>query len=187
VECGNPPGKKGSLGDAINWETLLLSAPDDNIYFISDDKDYQSPINSDNINRYLYDEWHNIKESKVTYYKSLSSYFRDEYPHIELASELEKDLLIRDLTMSHNFANTHSVISKLRKYSDYTDTQINQIVEAYITNSQINWIINDGDVSDFIKYVISDNEDRIDEDNLHRLNKLLEEGDDEVEVDDLDF
>lgn len=27
VDCGNPPGKKGSLGDAINWELLLANEP----------------------------------------------------------------------------------------------------------------------------------------------------------------
>lgn len=40
-DIGNPPGKDKSYGDAINWISLLESAPnDEDIYFISEDKDY---------------------------------------------------------------------------------------------------------------------------------------------------
>ena len=52
MALGNPPGKKGSLGDALNWESLLRTVPKRRIiYFISDDKDYCSPLNSNAFNR----------------------------------------------------------------------------------------------------------------------------------------
>jgi predicted nucleic acid-binding protein len=41
VDIGNPPGKELSLGDAINWETLLERMPIlTDLHFISDDQDY---------------------------------------------------------------------------------------------------------------------------------------------------
>ena len=45
TEIGNPPGKKGSLGDAIIWESLLGHAPDEPLHFVSDDIDYKSKLN----------------------------------------------------------------------------------------------------------------------------------------------
>lgn len=40
---GNPPGKKGSLGDAINWEALLSDVPDgEDLYLVSADGDFAS-------------------------------------------------------------------------------------------------------------------------------------------------
>ena len=42
---GNPPGKPGSLGDAINWEVLLQSVPTgEDIVTITDDRDYASQL-----------------------------------------------------------------------------------------------------------------------------------------------
>ena len=36
MSLGNPPGKNGSLGDAVNWETLLKMIPSkEDLFFIS--------------------------------------------------------------------------------------------------------------------------------------------------------
>jgi hypothetical protein len=126
MAVGNPPGKNGSLGDALNWEVLLQNIPNgEPLYFITDDKDYASPIDSNIFNAYLSKEWQDQKNSKVVYYKSLSEFFKEHFPKITLASELEKDLVIRDLANSSSFAETHTIISKLNKYSDFTIAQIN--------------------------------------------------------------
>src|SRR6056297_914624 len=43
---GNPPGKKNSHGDAINWETLLNNKDSiEELHFISIDADYESVLN----------------------------------------------------------------------------------------------------------------------------------------------
>jgi predicted nucleic acid-binding protein len=40
MDVRNPPGKDGSLGDAINWEGLLNSVDDNQkLYLVADDKD----------------------------------------------------------------------------------------------------------------------------------------------------
>jgi hypothetical protein len=58
MDIRNPPGKNGSLGDAINWEALLTHVPEkEDIYFIADDKDYYSPLDSSVFNTFLQHEW----------------------------------------------------------------------------------------------------------------------------------
>lgn len=45
MEVGNPPWKNRSLGDAINWETLLKHVlVGENLYFVTSDKDYSSSV-----------------------------------------------------------------------------------------------------------------------------------------------
>lgn len=54
---------KNSYGDAVNWECLLENIPDgEDLYFISDDKDYYSEFCKDKFNIYLTTEWESIKK-----------------------------------------------------------------------------------------------------------------------------
>ncbi|MDZ4158180.1 MAG: PIN domain-containing protein, partial [Anaerolineaceae bacterium] len=162
MDVGNPPGKNGSLGDALNWEVLLQNVPNgEPLYFITDDKDYASPIDSNIFNAYLSQEWQDQKKSGVIYYKSLSGFFKEHFPKITLASELEKDLVIRDLANSSSFAETHTIISKLNKYSGFTIAQINAIVDATNSNNQVHWILDDQDVRNFFLKVIKGKESQI--------------------------
>lgn len=185
-DIGNPPGKNGSLGDAINWEALLAKVPkEEPLYFVTDDKDYYSPMDSQRFNAFLLDEWSNTKDADLVWYRRLSGFFNDHFPAIKLATELEKDLLIRDLASSVNFAQTHSIVAKLRRYTDFTQAQLNDIVTATLTNSQVYLIIEDSDVKDFILRVVTGREDKIARENLERLQKLLERretSDDEDEI-----
>lgn len=181
MDIGNPPGKQGSLGDAINWEVLLSEVPEgEDLYFISDDRDFFSPLDKNRFNSFLLEEWESKKAANIIFYKRLSSFFRDEFPDIELASEFEKELLIQELMDSGSFEQTHNIISGLDEYSEFTSAQINDIVEAYISNTQIYWIIEDDDVYSFIETVISGNKDIIDEDSLEELRELMGEDDSEA-------
>jgi hypothetical protein len=54
MSVGNPPGKQGSLGDAINWEALLAEVPDgEDLYLIADDRDYLSVLNENKPKEFL--------------------------------------------------------------------------------------------------------------------------------------
>jgi hypothetical protein len=171
----NPPGKKDSLGDSINWESFLEAMPSgDSLYFISGDKDYISPLDENLFEPYLESEWSSTKLSKIIYYKRLSSFFKDKFPEIKLASELEKDLLIRELADSRNFSNTHSVIAKLKNYVEFSPTQVNEISQAALLNTQVSWIIEDEDVNQFLKQIVKDYESKIDSDYLLSLKVILD-------------
>jgi hypothetical protein len=59
---------------------------------------------------------------------NLTKLFKDEFPEIKLAGEYEKDLLIERFAASGGFARTHSLISELSSYSDFSKEQANEIV-----------------------------------------------------------
>jgi predicted nucleic acid-binding protein len=175
VDLGNPPGKKGALGDAVNWEALLSGVPDKrDLHFITDDKDYVSPLDDEAFNGFLLEEWGKRKKSGLIFYKRLSGFFKEHFPEIKFAAELEKELLIEALAHSGTFARTHAVIAKLSKYADFTPDQISAIVAASITNSQISSIIGDDDVHSFLEGLVKGAEKYIDEDNLVEIQDLLQ-------------
>ena len=180
MQVGNPPGKGGSLGDAINWEALLKNVPvGENLHFITDDKDYRSIVDRNNFREFLSQEWTEKKRSQIVYYERLSLFFQAHFPNIKLASELEKESLIGDLAASRSFAQTHTLVSKLSNYNDFTSEQLNEIVKAAISNNQIYWIIKDPDVYEFFTSIIRGHENQIDEGNLNMLVQELQNEDSE--------
>ncbi len=188
MRLGNPPGKDGSYGDAINWETLLTKVPKDELFLITDDKDYISQVNDANLAEFLLGEWEEKKGTKIHFYRKLSDFFSDKFPNIRLASEMEKDLAISELANSGNFYTTHSAITKLSKFTDFTDAEINGIVDAAISNRQVYWISEDGDVKTFMQNLIRGKENVIDPKKLSALS-ILYPSDPELgpELDDADI
>jgi hypothetical protein len=173
-DLGNPPGKPGSLGDAINWEALLANVPaDEPLYLVSDDKDYYSPLKDDRFNLFLLNEWNAAKKTPLTFYRRMSSFFSDHFPHIKLASELEKEVQIRNLAKSGSFARTHSVVAQLACRTDYTDSQIVEIVNAVLTNGQVYRIADDVDVKGFLTKLLNGREDKIDSSKLTLLKSYM--------------
>jgi len=151
MKFGNPPGKNGSLGDAINWEALLENVPNDaDFCIIAEDNDYSSKIDKEEISEFLKNEWGRKKKSSIALYKNLNKYFANYYPGIKLADELEKALAITAYVSSGDFSGTHQAISRLNAYTDFANDEIRKIVEASITNAQIYWIKNDTDVKKFL-------------------------------------
>jgi hypothetical protein len=135
---GNPPGKNGSYGDAINWEFLLNEIPSgEDLYFISDDKDYVSQLDENVFLPFLFEEWQKKKDSEIFFYKSLNKFFKDKFPDIELVDEYIKDIKIKKLSESYSFDNARANIVELYKINDFSDNQINKIVEIAINNDQI--------------------------------------------------
>jgi ribonuclease D len=57
LTIGNPPGKAGSIGDAINWTVLLQTVPDEEpLHIISEDGDFYSTLNEDQAHPFLAEE-----------------------------------------------------------------------------------------------------------------------------------
>jgi predicted nucleic acid-binding protein len=191
MNLGNPPGKNGTLGDAVNWETLLARVPKkEPLYFVSEDKHYCSPLFPGAMNSYLLKEWEEKKESEIYFFKKLSQFFKSQFPDIKLASELEKDILIRELGESPSFARTHTIISQLKNYTDYSLSQIENLVRIALSNFQVTWILTDEDVMSYFQSIIKGNETRIEAKQLADLQELLGETQREAspcELDDLPF
>jgi len=175
VRLGNPPGKTESLGDAVNWETLLKEAPDgENIYIVSGDKDFRSQISENSVNEFMDREWSEKKQSMLFFYTKMSDFFKDKFPNIKLASEIERDLLIQKLFKSGSFANTHSYIAKLSSQSDFSPAQVEQLVEIPASNHQVGWIVDDPDVHDFYKMLLEKYGDEIQAEIAKKLAEIVE-------------
>lgn len=150
ADVGNPPGKNGSLGDAINWEVLLERAPQsEELHFVTDDGDYASPLDSNMFHSFLATEWKTRKGAVLRYHRRLSLFFKEKYPQIELASGVEKEVAIAELASSVSYSITHDAIVKLEQFSDFTTNQATALATAATTNSQIYQIIQDDDVKNF--------------------------------------
>jgi len=66
------------------------------------------------------------------------------------------------------------VIARLRQYTDFTASQLNEIVSATLANNQVHWIAGDDDVHSFLSAVIAGREDQIDPAKLKDLHELLD-------------
>jgi len=151
-DIGNPPGKKKSYGDAINWESLLKAVPNDHkLYFISDDNDFSSQVDEKEFCPFLEHEWEERKKGQILYFKRLSTFFKDKFPDINLATELEKELLISDLKYAGSYRSARRILSNLSLFSEFTDTELNDIVFATISNNQVYRIIEDEDINGYIR------------------------------------
>ncbi len=150
-DLGNPPGKNNSYGDALNWETLLHKTElNEDLIFVSDDKDYFSEIDNTKFNKYLEKEWESVKNSKIIFYKSISEFFKNKYPNIKLASDLQKDVYIERLENSNTFRDSRHNLHKLSKFIDFTSDQINSIFFQTFSNSQLYWISEDEDINEIL-------------------------------------
>lgn len=153
---GNPPGKDNKYGDAINWECILDSVPNgEDLYFISADKDYHSSISDKNMNPFLLKEWKDKKKSILYFYPTLVAFLNAHVNEIQLKVETDKQKLITDLCQSSSFASTHRIIASLKQYSGWTEQQIEGICSALVDNNQVSWIIEDTDVLDFYRTIVT--------------------------------
>lgn len=157
---GNPPGKDNKYGDAIIWECLLSEVPNnEDLYFISMDKDYRSEISDNALNPFLENEWETQKESSLVFYKNLVSFLSKHFKDIQLRDEQEKErekeALIVALKNSQSFYETHAIIGKMSQFSEWSAEQVEEICSACETNDQIRNIILDRDIFTFYLSLLS--------------------------------
>jgi hypothetical protein len=178
-DLGNPPGKDASYGDAVNWESLLQAVPDgEDLLLVTGDSDYISKLDDSLLADALSQEWANKKKSKVILYKNLTSLFKKYYPHIKLASELEKELAIADLVGSYTFVKTHAAIRQLEAYPDFSAEQARDLINAAVSNDQIYRIYDDEDVYEFFTQLAIDHKDDIDAEEWEHFWAMFSQGED---------
>lgn len=177
MAIGNPPGKNGSIGDAINWTVLLQSVPnEEDLHVISEDGDYYSCINEDAAHPFLEDEWKREKKSSLFVYRTLSSFMKEHFDGVAFSFDKTKESLIEDLSSSGSFATTHQLIGKLDAYSYFSLKEIERILAAAIENDQFGWIVTDYDVSDFLNKIAVPRLSSVSsQDHRNVLEKVIEE------------
>lgn len=155
-EKGNPPGKNGSYGDAINWISLLKNVPDnEDLYFVSADKDFCSVFDLNKFNPFLENEWNDKKRSKIHFYSTLAEFLKANILDINEEKEREKADLIEKLLHSSCFADTHVIIAGLSKCSGWTLNEIKNVCNIALTNSQVYKILSDPDIDEFFRDILS--------------------------------
>ncbi|MDO8329019.1 MAG: PIN domain-containing protein [Fluviicoccus sp.] len=170
----SPPGKNGSLGDAINWEALLEAIPDgQGIFIISEDGDFSSPLDNERLSDFLSEEWARRKKSIAILHKRVSQFLSINFPDARVAAELEKDILIVELANSGNFAKTHQVIEALTKFTSFNSKQASDIADAFIMNPQVAWIVTDEDVKSFGNRILTDHNSTLDHNQAKAFISLL--------------
>jgi len=172
---GNPPGKAGSLGDRLNWETLLAKVDSDaSLYIISNDKDFASSLDPKKLHLFLREEWSTQKEGEVFVHSESESFFSVKFPDIKLATDIEKRVAINDLIASTNFRTTHAATSKLEPYLDLVnENEFSELVRAARENGQIARISMDPDVRALYMTLINARRDRLSETMLSELDELF--------------
>lgn len=177
ARLGNPPGKNDSIGDAVNWETLLITVTEGtDLYLVSEDKDYRSHLSEGVFNEFLRNEWEAKKKSKLHYYSKISDFFKKCFPNIKIASQIETDLAIANLSNSGSFASTHAHIAQLDKFDQFTPEQVEQIVNIPAQNNQVAWIIDDTDVHAFYAKLLAKYAKILKEEDAATLAGLVEVG-----------
>ena len=68
-----------------------------------------------------------------------------------------KSSLIIDLSNSRSFANTHSIIRRMKKISMWTEKEKETLFDIAIHNNQVLYILQDFDVKTFYKKLLSGN------------------------------
>jgi PIN domain len=174
MSLGNPPGKNNSLGDAVNWECLLTAVPDgEDLFLISGDKDYSSPLGDEELSGFLQDEWRRQKQSKIYFYRRLSSFFKEQMPDIGLANARDRDFLVRELNSCQSLTDVQKIVTRLSAYSEFTAGQVNGIMSAALNNQRVAWSIEDDRVYSFLQEIVSRYEQYLDLDMIDRLRALL--------------
>jgi predicted nucleic acid-binding protein len=174
MSLGNPPGKNNSLGDAVNWECLLAAVPDQaDLFLISGDKDYSSPLGDDELSGFLRDEWQRRKQSTIYFYRRLSGFFKAQFPDIGMASMRDRDFLVRELANSKSLIDVQKNVAKLSAYADFTASQANGIVLAVLNNQLVAWSIEDEAVRSFLLNIMTRYERYLDTEVIDQVKKLL--------------
>ncbi len=165
LSLGNPPGKTGSVGDRLNWESLLSSIPHGNdLHLITRDNDYISLFQNKRASSFLLEEWGMQKSGHVHLYGGIRSFAKhvDEtlvFSSIDETTQADdpaRQQSVIDLAASGSFSRTHSVIAKLQKHlGRFTIHELEFILQAALDNGQVGGIMTDNDLTDLYTLIHS--------------------------------
>lgn len=151
TRLGNPPGKKDSIGDVVNWLALLDIVPTgEPLHLISADGDFYSSFDETKVNPFLSEEWTKKKKSDVFVYRNLAKFINEHFDGIAFSFDVGKEELIDSLAGCGSFASTHSAIAKLESYPYFSTKEVKRILEAACSNDQFGWIVSDDDIATFL-------------------------------------
>ena len=129
------------------------------------------------------EEWWTKKKSELHYYSKISDFFKACFPTIKLASEVESDIAIGDLSKSGSFATTHICIAELAKFEEFSVEQVERLVKIPSHNNQVYWIIGDPDLHAFYSKLHDKYAKALQKEDAEILADLASKGEPEAEDD----
>ncbi len=155
-ELSNPPGKKDSIGDQINWEIMLEHVPEgEDLHIISRDGDFAGAVNG-SPNFFLRGEWNHKKKANLFLYNGLSEFTKTHFPDIKVPADVKRASAVTKLMEAGSFQSTHSAISELEDvYNELTFEDALLLLTAATINFQITAILTDDDVKTFYQKLYS--------------------------------
>lgn len=173
---GNPPGKSTTVGDEVNWETLLECIPDnEDLHILSMDGDYECALNPGEVSSFLQKEWRERKNANVFLYARLSAFSSKYFSGFSIEEDSEREALIEQLRSSGNFRETHNTIAYLLLRFPFSAAQAAALVEIAMVNTQVKWVLSDEDVKDFFTKLIDEHSDTLEESVLDELKSKMAE------------
>ena len=174
-KLGNPPGKSKSVGDELNWELLLKHVPTgSDLHLLSKDGDYTSKLTPAAPKGFLQEEWRESKSAKIHIYEQLRQFFEENFPDDDFSLDIEKREAINQLAGSGSFASTHSAVALLGPYVGFfTDEEVEEIIQAALSNNQVAWIVPDPDVKMFFSRMLNEYKKTIPAKLKSKLRKLM--------------
>lgn len=178
MRVGNPPGKRQSLGDTINWIILLDEVPEaEDIHVVSADGDYFSKMDDQAPHPFLKREWRERNGGELHVYRTLSAFLKEHFDGVAFSFDKAKQNLIGRLRTTASFAATHDLVSELEAYGYFTLDEVIDILSAAQENTQFGWILTDDDVATFLVRVALPRKADLEPDLVQLLNKALAEND----------
>lgn len=160
-KAGNPPGKDNKYGDAINWECLLICVPEhEDLYLVSDDKDYKSIFDDAMFNPFLRNEWKTKKFSDIHFYNKITSFLNDNFDGIYLKEEERKEEFLDSLKRSENAQTTCALIRSITDFNCWSDRQIDDICMSVLSNPEREEILVNNDIREIFKKLIDHRSNR---------------------------
>lgn len=148
---GNPPGKRDSLGDQVNWEALLDTIPvGQDLHLITADKDFNSNLFEGRPSFPLVHEWRTQKSAELHLFPSLRAFAAQHFPEIKLPSDPLKYDAIGRLHHSNSYAMTHLAIAGLEDaFDQITEEDAAILFAALCDNENVYGIAHDSDLHSF--------------------------------------
>lgn len=100
-----------------------------------------------------------LEEETENYYNSLTE------------EEKIKNELIDALDESRNFKTTHAIVKDLKKQDNWTESQIDKLINIALNNHPVRYILTDADVKKFYKMIIEKAE--IESEEIKKVKELL--------------
>ena len=175
IHLGYPPGKLSKLGDAVIWQSLLDTVPEgEDLYLVSNDSDFQSLLKKGQLHPFLDKDWTESKSSILYFYSVLSDAFKDLSIQIVLSEMQSKSNAVDEFINSPSFHSTHIAVRELERFSQaLTRWELNLILEAIVSNSQIRLIFIDEDIQQFFWNMVDGRLDDIYQGTLVKLQDWL--------------